>query len=144
MKRFDLYEAETYIQKYKDDVQSFCKETKASLCLGEHFKATNTPSLLQCETVVFVLNWDPNDCTLKDIEDIISKSLEINVEIRYIRRGNSIIVTCFFPLNLTPSLIAKAQEGLNFLKKNGLLRLSIGHCAIYDIHRRDRVRDEYY
>ena len=141
VKCFKIKEAETHIQTYKDIVRSVCEKTKASLCLNESFKVINTPSLLKCETVIFVLNWDPKDCTLKDIEDIISISLEINVEIRYIQRGNSIIVTCFCPLSLTTLLIARAQETLEMMKKKGLLQLTVGHCTIYD-HRRDKVRDE--
>ena len=85
MESFKIEEAETHIQSYKDAIQSFCKETKASLCLGESFKVTTTPSLLLCETIVFVLNWDPVDCTVKDIEEIISKLAGRNVEICYIQ-----------------------------------------------------------
>ena len=140
VERFKIKEAETHIQTYKDVVQSFC-EKKASLCLDESFKITNTPSLLKCETVVFVLNWDPKDCTLKDIEDILSISLEIDVEIRWIQRGNSIIVICFFPLNLTTLLIARAQETLEIMKEKGLLQLTVGHCTIYD-YKKDKVRDK--
>ena len=139
--RFKIKEAETHIQGYKDFVQSFCKETKASLCLNKSFKVTNTPALLQCETAVFVLNWDPKDCTIEDIEDILSESFERDVEIRYLAKGNSIIVTCFFPLRLTTLLITRAQETLESVKRRGLLQLIIGHCTIYD-HRRDKVRDE--
>ena len=139
--RFKIKEAETHIQTYKNFVQSFCKETKASLCLNESFKVTNTPALLQCETAVFVLNWNPKDCTIEDIEDILSESVEGNVQIRVIREGKSIIVTCFFPLSLTTLLIVKAQETLESLKRRGLLQLTVGHCTIYD-HRRDKVRDE--
>ena len=142
VKRFKIKEAETHIQAYKDFVQSFCKETKASLCLNESFKVTNTPFHLQCETAVFVLNWDPKDCTLEDIEDILSESIEGNIQIRVIREGRSIIVTCFFPLNLTTLLIARAQETLESVKRRGLLQLIIGHCTIYDKHQRDKVRDE--
>ena len=139
--RFKIKEAETHIKTYKDFVQSFCKETKVSLCLNETFKVTNTPSHLQCETAVFVLNWDPKDCTLEDIEDILSESVEGNVQIRVIREGKSIIVTCFFPLSLTTLLIARAQETLESVKRRGLVQLTVGHCTIYD-HRRDKVRDK--
>ena len=139
--RFKIKEAETHIQAYKNIVQSFREKTKASLCLNENFKVTNTPSLLICETAVFVLNWDPNNCTLETIEDILSESVEGNVQIRVIREGKSISVTCFFPLSLTTLLIARAQETLESLKRRGLLQLTIGHCTIYD-HRRDKVRDE--
>ena len=140
--RFKIKEAEIHIQTYKDVVQSFCKETKASLCLNETFKVTNTPSHLQCETAVFVLNWDPKDCTIEDIEDILSESVEGNVQISVIREGKSIIVTCFFPFNLTTLLIARAQETLESVKRRGLIQLIIGHCTIYDKHQSDKVRDE--
>ena len=98
---------------------------------------TTTPSLLRCETVVFILNWDPVDCTLEDIEEIVSESLGRNVEIHYIQRGRSIVVSCFFPLDLLGPLIAIAHEALELLKKKGLIKLIINHFIIYD--KRDKV-----
>ena len=138
VERFDIKEAERHIQAYKVDIQSFCKKTKASLCLGERFKVTKT-SLLKCETAIFVLDWDPSGYTLQDIRDIIAESVEENMQICVIRRGNSIVVTCFFPLSLTPLLISKAQETLEEVKKKGLIHLTVGYCTIYDKHQRDKV-----
>ena len=143
VERFDIKEAKTHIQVYKNFIQSLCEKTKAYLCLNENFKVTKMPSLLKCETIEFVLDWDPKSCTLEDIKDILSESLEMNVQIRYIREGNSIIVICFFPLS--PAIliiIAKAQESLEVLKKKGLLKLTVGYCTIYDKYKRDEVRDE--
>ena len=142
MERFEIKEAETHIQEYKEAVQSFCEKTKASLCLDENFKVTRTPSFLQCETAIFVLDWDPTNYTLQDVRDIIAESVEGNVEIRDLREGKSIIVTCFFPLSLTMSIIARAQETLESVKKRGLIQLTVGYCTIYDKHQRDKVRDE--
>ena len=139
--RFKIKEAETHIQAYKDVVQSFCEKTKASLCLNETFKENKSHSLLKCETAVFVLNWDPKGCTLEDINVLLAELVEGNVQIRVIREGKSIIVTCFFPLRLTTSIIARAQETLESVKKKGLLQLTVRHCVIYD-HRRDEVRDK--
>ena len=141
VERFDITEAETHIQAYKDVVQSFCKETKASLCLEETFKERKSHSLLKCETAEFILDWDPTNYTLQDIRDIIAESVEDNVQICVIREGKSIIVTCFFPLSLITSIIARAQETLEIMKEKGLLQLTVGHCVIYN-HRRDKVRDE--
>ena len=103
---------------------------------------TNSPFLLRCETAVFVLDGDPTGYTLKDIRDILVESFEGNLQIRNIRKGNSIIVSCFFPLNLMTSVIDKAQETLEFIKRKGLLELNISHCTIYDKCQRDKVRDE--
>ena len=138
VKRFDIKEAMAHIEAYKDVVQSFCKKMKGSLCLGESFKVTKIPSLLRCETAVFVLDWDPKGCTLEDIKDLLAESVEGIVEIRDIRESKSIVITCFFPVTLTTLLIAKAQDTLQSMKKKGLLQLVVGHCIIYD-HRRDKV-----
>ena len=140
VERFDIKEAEEVIETYKTFVQSFCKN-KIAFFLEEIFKERKSRSLLKCETAVFVLNWDPTNYTLQDVQDIIAESVEENVQIRVIRKGNSIIVTCFFPLSLTMSIIARAQETLEMMKEKGLLQLTVGHCTIYD-HRRDKVRDE--
>ena len=139
VKRFDIKEAMAHIQAYKEVVQSFCKKMRASLCLGESFKITKIPSLLRCETAVFVLDWDPKGCTLEDIKDLLAESVEGNVKIRDIREGKSIIVTCFFAVNLTTSLIAKAQETLESVKRKGLIQLTVGYCTIYDKNQRDEV-----
>ena len=132
VERFDIKEAETHLQTYRDDVKKSCMKMKASLCLNENLKVTRTPSLLQCETAVFILKWDPVGCTLEDIEEILSESLGRNVEIRKVVKGNSIIVTCFFPLSLATILIARAQETLELMKKKGLIKLTIGYCTVYD------------
>ena len=111
------------------------------------FKVTRTPSLLKCETAIFVLDWDPTAYTLQDIQDIIAESVDENMHISVIRKGNSIVVTCFFPLSITIVLIAKAQETLEKMKKKGLIQLTIGYCTIYDKHQRDKVvilHNNYY
>ena len=141
VERFDIKEAKTHIQVYKEVVQSFRKETKACLCLNETFKENKSHALLKCETADFVLNWDPKSCTLEDINILLAELVEENVQIRVIREGDSITVTVFCPLCLTTLLITRAQETLESLKMRGLLQLTVGHCTIYD-HRRDKVRDE--
>ena len=140
VKRFNIEQAEELIKTYKTFVQSFCKN-KIAFFLEKTFKERKSHSLLKCETAVFVLDWDPTNYTLQDIRDIIAESVEEDIQIRVIREGNSIIVTCFFPLSLTTSIIARAQETLESVKKKGLLQLTVGHCVIYD-HRRDEVRDK--
>ena len=102
------------------------------------FKVTRTPSLLKCETAIFVLDWDPTTYTLQDIQDIIAEVVDKNVQICVIRKGNSIVVTCFFPLSVTTLVIAKAQETLEDMKKKRLIQLTIGYCTTYNKHQRTR------
>ena len=140
VKRFNIEHAEKLIETYKTFVQSFCKN-KIAFFLEETFKERKGHSLLKCETAIFVLNWDPKGYTLEDINVLLAESVEDNVQIHVIREGKSIIVTCFFPLSLTMSIIAKARETLELMKEKGLLQFTVGYCTIYD-HRRDKVRDE--
>ena len=76
---FCIKEAETLVQKYKDVVQSFCKDIKASFCLDKRLEVAKFPLLLRQETAVFVLDWDPAGYTLQDIRVILAESLERNV-----------------------------------------------------------------
>ena len=143
VERFDIKEAKTHIQIYKDVVQSFCQKMKASFCLDENFKVTRSPSLLKCETAIFVLDWDPTDYTLQDIRDILAESTEENVQIRVVRESQSISVFCYVSLSLTTLLIAQFQETLELMKEKGLIQLIVGHCTVYD-HRRDKARNGLY
>ena len=140
-KKFDVKEATQQIEAYLCFLAERCKST--SDFLDQTLKVTRLPCLLQCETATFVLNWEPQTCTLTDIQYILSKSLGRNVQlqIRYVTIGNSITITCYFPLYLATFLIAKAQKTLEVVKKSGLIKLIIGHCVIFDKHKIDQVRN---
>ena len=114
------------------------------LCLEEIFPITATPTPLISETATFVLDWDPDDYTLNDIRTILSvvfERLAKRVTVKVIKEGNSIIVTCTFPLNLLGPLIAKAQKTILSIKNKRLITLTIGHCIVWDVRKRDEVRD---
>ena len=66
---------------------------------------------------VFVLKWDHKDCTLEDINNLLSEALEMDVEIVISKRAGPLFSLVFFPLNLTTLLIIKAQETLESTKK---------------------------
>ena len=93
--------------------------------------------------MTFVLDWNAEEHTLEDVRDILAESFKRyakHVQIKVIKKVNSIAVICIFPLSLATLLIANAQETLELVKTKGLVRLNIGHCTIYDRHRRDEVR----
>ena len=142
--RFDIKEAETYIKDYEDAIDEFCRTVSIGLCLQESLEVTKSSSL-NCETAKFVLEWNPDKTSLADVRELLSvafKRLKKRVKVIVVRDGNSIIVTCTFPLSLLGVIIAKAQETLKLVKKKGLLKLTIGYDIIYDKHQRDKVRDE--
>ena len=64
---------------------------------------TISPPLKDDDTITAVLDWDPDNCTLKDIINLMShiflEGLNKKITIKSIREGNSITVTCTFPLD---------------------------------------------
>ena len=142
--RFDIKEVETHIKAYNDDIDEFCRTVSIRLCLQETLEVTKTSSL-NCEIAKFVLEWNPDKRSLDDVRNLLSvafERLKKRVKVIVVREGNSIIVTCAFPLSLLGPIIAKAQETLELVKKEGLLKLTIGCVIIYDKHQRDKVRYE--
>ena len=138
--RFNIKEANSDIESYKKDIDQFCQSISVRLCLQEIFPATATASPLKDETATFVLNWDPDESMLSDITNImpaVFERLDKWVTVKVIKEGNSIIVACTFPLNLYGLLVVKARKAVHSIK--GLIRMTIGHCTIWDIHTRDKV-----
>ena len=144
--RFNIEEAKTHIDSYEKVIEEFCRSVSVRLCLQEIFPVTFTPSSLKCETATFVLNWDPGDYMLNDITNLLSEVFERLhkwVTVKVVKEGNSIIVMCTFPPNLLGPLIAKAQETILSIKKKELISFTVGHCIIWDKHKRDEVNDVY-
>ena len=139
--RFNVM-AGTYIRDYEDAIDEFCHTVTIRLCLDKCLEVSKS-SPLKCETAKFVLEWDPDQTSLADIKNLLSVAFERlrkRVKIIIVNEGNSIIVTCSFPYSLLGQLIVKAQETLEFVKRNGLIRLSISYCVIYDKYERDEVQ----
>ena len=100
---------------------------------------------LICETIEFVVEWNINERTLSHIKGLLSKAFKDmakSVQVRAIKEGNSIIVTCYAPRNIIDILLITAEENLDTLKEMGMIKLTLGYCTIYDKRQRDKVRDE--
>ncbi|XP_019857910.1 PREDICTED: uncharacterized protein LOC109586180 [Amphimedon queenslandica] len=74
----NIEEAEPIIKLYKEKAKDFCMSISVSLCLGEELQAVATSSCLLCETVVFIFNWDPDEHTLQDINDVLLELEPLN------------------------------------------------------------------
>ena len=141
--RFNIEDAKAHITLYKDYIENFCKSVSVRLCLDQTFQIPRSPSPLECEKVVFVLDWDPDQHTMEDIKDLISKgfdALSRRVQVVLIKEGSSIIVTCVFPLHLTGLILAKGQSMLDSLKMKGLTKLTIGYYTLWDKNIKDEVK----
>ncbi|XP_019859741.1 PREDICTED: GRIP and coiled-coil domain-containing protein 2-like [Amphimedon queenslandica] len=74
VEEFGIKKAEKYITEYNSILKEFCRTVKISLCLNEKFEALGGSPSLQCETVTYVFDWEPDEHMLQDIEQIISKT----------------------------------------------------------------------
>ena len=142
VKRYNIKDAMQHITEFNTAVDSFCKNVKLSVCRKESFMRSLSSHDLTCETIEFVLDWEADKYTLRDVKELLSKAFEdvVNsVQVRVINDGNSIIVTCYAPQNLMDILLLIATKNLDLLKGMGLMKLSIGYHTIYDKRKRDEV-----
>ena len=141
---YNIEEAKDHITAYQKKIEKFCEEITLTICCNESFKLTNS-SLLKCETVEFVLEWNGDKYSLNDIKDLLQKAFQDmanRVQVRYIKEGNSIIVTCYAPRHIMDILLIKAEKNLDQLRGTGLIKLTIGYHIVYDVNAGDKVRDE--
>ena len=141
---YNITEAKRHITEFKTGVDKFCEKVKTDICINQNFKVTSSHHLT-CETIEFVLEWKTDEHTLCDIKDLLSKAFKDmakSVQVRAIKEGNSIIVTCYAPQYMMDILLATAKENLDILKEMGMIKLTLGYYTIYDKCQRDKVRDE--
>ena len=141
--QYDITEAKVHITNYNTAVDEFCKKIKADVCCNQSFMISSSSHQLTCETIVFVLEWEADKYTLIDIRGLLSKAFKDmakSVQVRSIKEGNSIIVTCYAPQSLIDLLLITAEENLDTLKEMGLIKLTLGYHTIYDKCQRDKVR----
>ena len=138
--KYSIQDAADKILAYQTHLDEFCENNLTMFC-NHQFKRLSS-SLLTCETIKFVLKWNPSEHSLSDIKGLLWKTFKDNqVEVVVIEEGNSIIVTCYAPHYLMESLLLTARENLDVLKEEmGLISLTIGYFTVYDQHVIDEVR----
>ena len=131
----DIEEVKDHIAAYKITMEEFCEEITLNFCCDESFK-TSFSSLLKCETVELVLEWEANKHSLNDIKVLLQKAfkdLSEKLQVRYILiYNNSIIITCHAPRNIIDILLIEGEKNLDVLKVIGLNKLIIGYYTIWD------------
>uniref|UniRef100_A0A1X7UH31 Death domain-containing protein n=1 Tax=Amphimedon queenslandica TaxID=400682 RepID=A0A1X7UH31_AMPQE len=136
---FNIEDAIPIIKSFKEEAKDFSNSVSVSLCLGEELQAVATPSRLLCETVVFVLNWDPEKHTLQDINDVLDELEPLNrfdyhlqsLQVDKIGRGNSVVVTCYCPAEYTGSLIMAVLGKVDTMQSKGLKEFILGNCTVW-------------
>uniref|UniRef100_A0A1X7SRL0 Uncharacterized protein n=1 Tax=Amphimedon queenslandica TaxID=400682 RepID=A0A1X7SRL0_AMPQE len=141
VEEFEVTEAKEVMQQYKTTLEEFCHSISLDLCLKEKFDAVNTSPSLKCESATYIFDWRPDEKKLKDITDILSKTSDKFVKIKYIDTGYSIVVTLSFRHSLNGALIIKLSENLELLIKNGLMKLTVGYCTIWKKQKIQEIQE---
>ena len=135
-----ITKAEPLITDYNKTVNEFCRNLKIEFLLE---KKLSTSDFLICETIEFVLDWDPANHLLKDIRRLIEKAfkgMSRRIIVRSMHKGNSIIIVCGAPTHLMSALQLEANNNLIVLQEEfSLIRLTIGHYTVYDKRINDKV-----
>ena len=134
VKLYDISEAKDLVTKFNERMQEFTSNMKLKLVLNK--KLSPPTSSLICETIEFVLDWEPSDHSLDDIRRLLEKAFDDmckRVIVRSIHKGNSIVIICYAPRYLINDLLLKAQANLHVLKEElNLIRLDVGHFTVYN------------
>ena len=134
--RFNIEGARTHIESYKTMVDQFCQSAHVCDCLEKTLSIKATPPPLKDETIIVVLKWDPNNCTLRDItntmSDIFPEGYDKWITIKNINKG-SIIVTCSFPLNVLDPILDQAQKTKQIMREKLVTRLTLGDYTILEL-----------
>ena len=99
---YNIVEAKACIIAYKLVIDKFCEEVKLSMCRDEIF-LKDPSSVPKNESIVFVLNWSPHECTFSDIMHLLEKGFgrsgPVGFQVITVKSGDggSIIVTCHMP-----------------------------------------------
>ena len=143
IEHYNIEEAKPHIKHYKLKVDEFCKEVKISVCENKDFM-TGPSTLLKCETIEFILEWNTDEHTLSEIQDLLWKAfgdMAKRVLVTKAREGNSIVITCYAPRHIMDILLMEVESNLD-IRGIGLMKLSIGYCTVWDKRTRDKVRDK--
>ena len=142
VEHYNIKTAKPHISDYKSTIDKFCEEVKLSVCVNENF-TTGPSSLLKYETIEFVLEWEPDECSLDQIRNLlvtVFNDIAQRVQVRMIKTSNSITITCYAPRHIMDVLMMEAEKNLYLLIGSGLMKLTIGYHTVWDITTKDKVR----
>ena len=142
---YNITEAKQHIAEFKTEVDIFCQKLKADVCCDQNFTVCSFSHHLICESIEFILDWEADKYTLSHIKDLLSKAFKgmaKSVQVKVIKEGYSIMVTCYAPQYMMDSLLMTAEENIDLLKEIGVIKLTIGFNTIYDKRKRDEVRNK--
>ena len=144
-KQFNLKDATNHIEEFNKSIDEFCEKIQTQHIYGQDFMEHSHKNLLNSdlEEVKFVLEWESDKMTLRDIQSLLRKAFHDNarhVMVKVVNEGNSIIVICYAPLHLHEQLIRLVKDNEEDLRNEKVLSVTIGGFVIIKREAEDKVR----
>ena len=131
---FDLFRlAKRAIQEYNQKVEELYETVKIAYgqLLMDEFDSSTTSEV---ESIEFLLEWDENECLLKDIRDLfheIVRNYSSRVKVIVIHKGNSVVVKCCVPAHLLPVITRMIQDSEAILNREKVISVIAGGRTIF-------------
>ena len=142
-RNFKLHDAIDLIKKFDDSIDEFCKTIPTEHAYGQEFMEHSKLNLLKSDEVKFVLEWDGDKTTLRDIQSLLRKAFHDkarHVIVKVVNIWNSTIVICYAPHHLHEELTMLVKYNEVYLKEEGVLSVSIGELLIFKRETDSKVR----
>ena len=130
--KFGLRKMKQIVAKYRKTLNSFCQHTLHNHSYVRSFLEDYPRYILSSEEIVFKLQWNTNERTLKDIRDVLRMCfghLADRVQIAVIEDG-SVVVVCCAPQYLMEELVRQASGRVHKLKNRGVVKLTVGGTEV--------------
>ena len=123
------------IKTFDDSIIVFCKMIPIKHIYGQDFMKHSHKNLQESEEVKFVLEWDGDETTLRDIQSLLKKAFRDearHVMLKVVNEGNSIIFFCYAPPHLHEELKRLVTDNERDLRNMKVLSVSIGGFEIIE------------
>ena len=92
------------IEKFNESIEYFCMKIQTQHIYGQDFMKQSCKNLLKSdlEEVQFVLEWEGDNTTLRDIQGVLRKAFHDktrHVLVKVVNEGKSIIVSCYISIH---------------------------------------------
>lgn len=138
----EIDEAKALIQKYNEEVEEKCNELPLTMSLDYCFKR-GLDEQLKCNTITFILGWNPEEKKFKDINGVMWKAFGEKgaryVRVVAVKTTNSIAIICYAPHTVMTFLMMRAKSNIGVLVEEGVVSLFVGYYTVLDHKSREQV-----
>ena len=134
VEHFEVEKAKPAVEKYRKEIDEFYKEGRPLQDFLDKRLGFASP-LLQYKVATISVHKSVDNSDLADINILITVAFQRmapEVDLEFVREGNSFTITCSFPVLLSESLIATALDNIESLIERGVKKLTIGYSTVYD------------